>query len=424
VTPAAPAHPAEAPAIQRPFTVFDAAAAAAAVFMVLIFSQGWIMPLVGETVDAAAGGMVRNMYFPAYAAGLAYVALNGGDILKVLARQPFLILLSGLAIASVAWSISPSETVRRTVAVSFTTFAGVVLAARYRWRELAELLALSFAILCVFSFLLGLLVPRLGVMSEIFPGAWRGLWPEKNALGNNMALFFPAFAAAAILSPRRAPIWWGFAGLCLLLLVLSTSKTSLVATLIAMAGVAFVVIVQRGPILALLATYAGILGVVALASLFLFASDMVFDLLGKDATFTGRTEIWSAILMEVEKRPWLGHGYGTVWTEQGTWGTLVWIVKHAGFKPIHAHSSWMEMLLWLGWVGLIAWLLFFAQTLIAAFVAVFRDRGAVLAFPFVLAYAVISITESVTLTYNDLRWVVFVALACKLAYPDRLQARD
>jgi len=29
-----------------------------------------------------------------------------------------------------------------------------------------------------------------------FPGAWRGLWEEKNALGGHMAMFFPAFIAA------------------------------------------------------------------------------------------------------------------------------------------------------------------------------------------------------------------------------------
>ena len=42
--------------------------------------------------------------------------------------------------------------------------------------------------------------------------------------------------------------------------------------------------------------------------------------------------------------------------------------------------------------------------------------------PFLLVYGLISITESITLAYNDLRWVMFVAIACKLCYPDRLKA--
>jgi O-antigen ligase len=411
------------PAPERRLTVIDVVAGAAAVMMIIVFSQGWIMPIMGEKVTASAGGIVRLVYFPAYLAGLAVLLVNGGDVAKVLLRQPFLILLLLLSAASMLWSISPGETLRRVVAVTFTSFAGVALAARYRWREMAEIMAFAFAILCVLSVLLAIGVPRLGVMQEIFPGAWRGLWSEKNALGNNMALFLPAFTAAAILNPRRAVLWVGMAGVCLLLLALSTSKTSLVAAILAMAGFGFVFVVQRGPVLGLLATYAAVLVLVAGAGVFILASDWVFELLGKDATLTGRTEIWSAIMREVEKRPLWGHGYGTVWTDQGAWGPLPWIVKHAGFKPIHAHSSWMEMLLWLGWSGLVAWIAFYAQTMIAGAVALFRDRGAYLALPFMLAYSMISVTESVTLAYNDLRWVLFVAIACKLAYPDRLQVR-
>lgn len=421
MTSAAPAGPIGAS--RRPMTAFDLAVNGAAVFMVIIFSQGWIMPVMGETVTASAGGIVRLVYFPAYLAGLGILVLHGGTMARMLLRQPFLILLLVLSAASMFWSINSGETLRRVVALTFTSLGGVALAARYRWAELAEVLAVAFGILCLVSFLLALGVPRLGVMDEIFPGAWRGLWTEKNALGNNMALFLPAFMAAAMLNPRRFWLWAGGAGLCLLLLILSTSKTSLLAAGLAVAGFGFVWIVQRGPILAVTATYAAILVLFAAAGVFLLASDAVFGLLGKDATLTGRTEIWSAIMIEVEKRPWFGHGYGTVWTEQGMWGPLAWIVKHAGFKPIHAHSSWMEMLLWLGWTGLIGWVLFYSQTVLAAIGAVFRDKGAYLAAPFLLAYTMISVTESITLAYNDLRWVLFVAIACKLAYPDRLQVR-
>ena len=416
----APAHRAGAQgAPARHLTRLDLGVGAAAVLMLMIFSQGWIMPLLGETVDVAAGGLVRLVFFPAYLIGLAILVLNASDILRILKRQPFLLLLLGLTAASVLWSINPSETIRRLVAVAFTTAAGVALAARYRWASLAEVMSAAFAILCLASFLLGLGVPSIGRMHELFPGAWRGLWPEKNALGNNMALFFPVFAAAAVLVPERRKFWAGMAGLAFLLLVLSTSKTSLVALMLGLAGMVFIALVRRGPAMAVTMSYAAVVGIVGIACIWLFASDAVFALLGKDATFTGRTQIWSAILLEVDKRPLLGHGYGTVWTEDGRWGPLAWIIKHAGFRPQHAHSSWMEMMLWLGWTGLFAWVALFAQAVVTAIVTAFRDKGAYLALPFLLVYGLISITESITLTYNDLRWVMFVAIACKLCDPDR-----
>ena len=62
----------------------------------------------------------------------------------------------------------------------------------------------------------------------------------------------------------------------------------------------------------------------------------------------------------------------------------------------------------------------FTPTLIgAALVSVFRDKGAYLALPFLVIYSLICLTESVAVSYNDLRWAIFVALAVKLAWGDR-----
>ena len=410
--------PLEAP---RRLTLFDVAARGAAVFLLLIFSQGWIAPIFGEESLESAGGIIRAAYFPAYLAGLAILVFSLGDMIRVLLRQPFLILLMLLAVASYFWSINGGETVRRVVALGFTTLAGVALAARFRWSELAEVMAIAFGILTVASFLIALGVPRIGVMSEIFPGAWRGVWPDKNALGGNMALFFPAFAAAAIFNPKRKWLWWGIAGLAVLLLLLSTSKTSLVAMLLGMGAMVFIALVRRGPAMAVGMSYAAVVVIFVGAAVVLFASSLLFAVLGKDATLTGRTLIWDAVMNQIEHRPWLGYGYGTVWTDKGVWGPLPWIVQEAGFKPQHAHNSWIEQWLWLGLVGLGTWIAFWLQTMATAIVAVFRDKGAYLALPFVLVYSLITITESVAMTYNDLRWVMFVTIACKLAYPDRLR---
>lgn len=46
-----------------------------AVFLVLIYSQAWIAPIFGVKIDAGASGAIRNVYFPAYAAGIALLAM-------------------------------------------------------------------------------------------------------------------------------------------------------------------------------------------------------------------------------------------------------------------------------------------------------------------------------------------------------------
>lgn len=387
--------------------------------MLLVYSQGWVVPLVGETVPADSSGLVRMMFIPAYLIGLGLLVLAPWDVAKATARQPFMVLLLVIAALSITWSIAPDQTTRRVIAVTLTTLSGIALAVRYRWSGLAEVLAGAFAVLALASFAAGLLFPSMGRMTELFPGAWRGLWPEKNALGGNMTLAFLTMAAAALLNPRRAILWWGASALAVALVALSTSKTSLVALLLGIGAIVFVSLLQRGAALKVATLWAAAVGVGLATTVAAFGADAVLGLLGKDATFTGRTLIWDAAMRQIELRPWSGYGYGAVWTTEGPWSPLAWIVHQAGFKPQHAHNSWLEQWLGMGVFGLAAFALMWLQTLLLAGVAAFRERGAYLAVPFLLVYGAMTLTESVAVAYNDLRWVLFVVVAVKLSWPDR-----
>lgn len=401
-----------------PLTAWRLMLIGAALFLLLVYSQAWVFPLMGEQATAAEGGLIRVLYLPAYAAGFLLLAASPWASLQALLRQPFLILLMLIVAASVLWSISPDQTLRRVFAAYCSALGGVVLAARYKWSELAEILAAAFAILAVIAFITPIVLPSVGVMQEIFPGAWRGVWPEKNALGGNMAIGFAIMGAAAALNPRRWPIWCGFAALALLLTLLSTSKTSLVALILGLGGLIFVAIIRRGPVTRIAMVWLAVVGLGMGIGVVLFAADLVFEVLGKDATLTGRTKIWAAAMNQIELRPWFGFGFGVVWDDLGPWSPLAAMAKEAGFTAQHAHNAWIEQWLGMGLLGLAAFVLFYAQTLFLALLALFRDKGAYLAVPFLIVYSLMTVTESVAVTYNDFRWVLFVAIAVKLAWPD------
>jgi exopolysaccharide production protein ExoQ len=226
------------------------------------------------------------------------------------------------------------------------------------------------------------------------------------------------FISAGLLNRRRAALWWPMAGLDLALLLLSQSKTSLVALVLGCAVLGFVLLARRGGAIAVLAIYAAVVGLSGLAAGIYFAPDVFFALLGKDATLTGRTKIWAAIARLIQERPWTGYGYAAVWTDTSGWGPINWIVKWAGFRPQHAHNSWLEQWLGLGVFGLAAWALYYLTTLFRAIWAVFATRGAILALPFLVVFTLMSLTESVAVIYNDLRWVIFVMLSIRLAAPE------
>lgn len=255
-------------------------------------------------------------------------------------------------------------------------------------------------------------------MQTIFPGAWRGLFLEKNILGFTMCWGALMCASAALLAPKRALLWWPAAGLCVLLLLLSTSKTSLLALGFGVAAFGLVLIVRRGGVGAVTAIYIAVVGIAGLAIAIALAPQVLLDLLGKDATLTGRTKIWDAVLRLIHERPWLGFGYGAVWTDDTGWGPLAWVVKWAKFKPSHAHDSWLEQWLGLGLVGLGTWILCYLTTLVRAIIALFRSPGALTALPFLAIYTMVGITESDAVAYNDLRWVLFVAVGTRLALPE------
>jgi O-antigen ligase len=416
--PARRAAPVRPRAARRNWT--ETLAFAGAVFLILTYSQGWILPLTGGGADETAdSGLIRTLYLPAYAVGIFLMALTPWSLLRGLIRQPFLIALLGIATFSMFWSVAPDQTSRRIFALLFTTLGGAALAARYSWARLAEAIATAFAILAVVSLFFGLFVPSIGRMTDIFPGSWRGVWDEKNALGGNMALGAAICGAAALLNPYRRRRWWSAAALCFLMLLMSTSKTALVSVLLGAGTLGLVWAVRRGPTSSIAATWAAVVGLGVAAGFVFFASDLLFGLLGKDATLTGRTQIWAAVMHRIDERPWLGYGYAAIWDETDKWGPLSWIIHDAGFRPHHSHNSWLEQWLALGVVGLVAWSAFFLQTLVANIVALYRDKGAYLALPFFVIYALTTISESIAVQYNDMRWAIFVALAVKLALGDR-----
>ena len=385
------------------------------VFTVLVFSSAWVMFITGPNGNTQVGTLVIALFTPGYASAFALLVRAGRRRWPALAASPLLWGLMAVVTASLLWSINPGMTERRVPALLLTTMAGVALAARFEWDELAEVFACAYALLILGSIALALAVPSWGRMTELFPGAWRGLWNDKNALGGHMAKGFCLLAAAAALNPRRRWIWAGFAVGALLLIWLSWSKTALVTALIGGALLGFVAVVRRGGALAVAATFLAVVGLSGLLFLVAFDRDLLFKALGKDATLTGRTRIWSAALVEIRKRPLLGYGYQAVWQTEGPWSPLAWIVKHAKFRAEHAHNGWIETWLGLGYVGLAAWGAVFLEMWARTVAAVYTGRGGWLALPFLAVFSLQTLTESAVYIYNDFTWVIFTAILVRLA---------
>jgi O-antigen ligase len=390
----------------------------AAVGVVLVFSQCWLMPLTGPgpaAIDPAVSAAIRNYFYPCYLVVLGLAASRLRPTGLAMARSPELMLLLIVALASVLWSIDPGVTLRRGVAALFTTLAGVVIAERFSWPRFLEVFASAYGAAVVLSFASALLAPQYGRMAVEFPGAWRGVWGHKNLLGYHMSIAFTVFAASAIANPPRRALWVAAVAASVALMLLSGSKTSLASCLIAGACIPLVAVARRGPAGAVAATFLWVGALVALLFALYAAPDLLLGLAGKDATLTGRTRIWAAVLRQIALRPVTGYGYGAVWDSPSLWGPLPWISKQQGFVIHEAHNTWLGLWLELGYLGLAAWTALFGAVWIRAIAALYARPSAYFALPFLVVYSLHAFTESVALQPNDLVWLMFMAVAVKLA---------
>jgi O-antigen ligase len=70
--------------------------------------------------------------------------------------------------------------------------------------------------------------------------------------------------------------------------------------------------------------------------------------MGKDATLTGRTEIWRLVL-NMSGSPVFGTGFESFWL--GNRADKMWQLYY--FHPTQAHNGYIEVYLELGWIGII-----------------------------------------------------------------------
>jgi O-antigen ligase len=251
-------------------------------------------------------------------------------------------------------------------------------------------------------------------MQVDFPGAWRGAYDHKNMLGYVMSVALAAFAGAFLFNPDQRPLWTVAAAGALLLLCMSTSKTALVAAVIAFGAALIPIAGRRGPAAAVAATLAAGIVLYVLATVLLVDGGVFFRALGKDESFTGRTKIWSAVLKEIAERPLLGFGYGSVWENRDVWSPLLRIERRIDFYLPEAHNAWLQIALDLGYLGAALWTFALLGAWARTLAHLYTRPASLFAFPFLIVFSLHALTEAGALAQNDLVWILFTLVSVRL----------
>ncbi len=347
-----------------------------------------------ENTGSASGPASNPLLVATMVVGAAVLSLgligNGEAVRRTLTLEPLLPLLVLWIGFSFLWSPAPFVSIAEIVKFGSLAIIALSVMIRFRFREILGILAIvvSIGLLLDLAF-----VVAMGSLGRSSAG-WDGLSTQKNGLGTHAVQSLPILLIGTRTFAHRRFTLYSMTAVAVVLLVGSQSKTSLAAgALTALSAVVFVAFRARKTLYGAVVIALGTTSIAALA----FATANISLLAGyleKDATLTGRTEMWPIVFGHAETRLLTGYGYGGYWNGFFSAAHDVWI--YAAWRPTHAHNAGLQVLVELGVVGL---LLYGAITVRGLMNATLRIRfvpGPLALFPLVWLTLVLmaSITES------------------------------
>lgn len=382
-------------------------------------------------LDAAQSAGARYFSLARYAVLLALLGhvgltLNRSADFRALFREnaaSYSVIL--LMTASVAWSSYPWDSIRgATQLLLANMIATAIFLESPTALGLARLRSIAVCFV-VLSALFSLAFPHLATIAGgyggVYKGALRGILSDKNPFGNALSSMLVILVFTARIGPgpwvRSRYVAVIISGL--VLLALSQSATSMVAFVIP----AFLFAVNRTVLiqmpnagLRLLTVAIGSMGALFLAFVGPSLLAEMTGSIGRDATLTGRTEIWEVTWNAALQKPLLGYGYLSFWQDYiGESGILA---RLGMWEVAEAHNGYIEALLSAGFVGLVLVVFVLGYLLVRPFVRLIlhpRDRNAEAALMLVLNVVLVNFTESAYLMPNYAATMV-IAIACILAH--------
>lgn len=344
-----------------------------------------------------------------YLYGAAFVLMRWRRVLNAARTVWPLLCLPVLAFLSTAWSVQPSVTLRRSVPLLAATIIAIYVGERYSIKEFAHLLTKVLCLMIALVVLFYLVAPEY-VVDSAYGGAWKGLSTFKNTFGEYMAI---AVLLLALVRFRRF-FWLRYLFLVIAagLLFLSRSATALTCGVVALSTIPLWRL-TRGKHRLLICALMALIFLVGIYWILAFP-ETIFQVLGRDATLTGRTKLWSTLLPVIANRPILGYGYGAFWTGSNADVLSVWI-RAGRLVPI-ADNGYIDLGLSLGAIGVLLYLYVFVGAFRRAMQYVRSERGFIGLWPvsYLFIFAADNVCEGALLTRGTFPFLVFAILTTSL----------
>jgi exopolysaccharide production protein ExoQ len=318
-----------------------------------------------------------------------------------------------LCFLSVLWAQDSSWALRGSMQVTLTVGVALALA---RGLPAGSFMTASMAALLTAT-MASILDPHMaynaGQLGSI------GIFGSKNQFGQAEGLLFMICAWIAFDKDRSPRIRWlsliGLLSAAYLMVVARSIDSSAVA--VGAVGCGFVGLrlnwFPRGSRLAVLCA-AIIFVLLCFVMLFLAADNLTGSFLGafgKDATLTGRTEIWAHARTAWDQNPVIGVGYQQFWVFGNPYAEEIWQRFQPGRSGFNFHNIWYEMGVQFGYVGwaLVLWLVLLANFQVLRWITRAPTKTSCFFISFIVFVDIRTFVESELLGQFTLTTVLFVA---------------
>jgi exopolysaccharide production protein ExoQ len=317
-----------------------------------------IIPEAGENVQLDGSPIDATIYMLLLSAGIIVLVRRSRNTRTLLSLNWPILLYFAFCLASVSWSDFPGIVFKRWIkAIGDLTMVLIVLT------DANQILALKR----VFSRCGFILLPFSIVLTKYFPAYGRAYTPDGGMMNtgvtnnkNTLGVITLVLAVGTLWNlvtlvldldgkpgrGRHLLAQGALLAIAMNVLYMSHSATS--ETCFAIAAILMLAtqlrMIRRRPSYVHLFVLAMVLGGLAVV----FSGGVGLKVLGRDSTFTGRTDIWAAVLAACPN--WLvGAGFETFWL--GPRLQEVWSHLSRYMHVNEAHNGYIEVYLNLGWVG-------------------------------------------------------------------------
>ena len=289
------------------------------------------------------------------------------DLRRVMPDLTPYLLVIVLCIVSVLWSAYPLPTARRSVTFSICVFFGIWCHLVLGFPRLLRWVAHIIVFLGICSIVVFFVLPSVGRETALgYGNAMRGVFAQKNTLGSAMLLAISCYVYEMIRMSRGRwlPALMVIFMLCCEILAQSATSALLSIAVIVIGGA---LMSRRNWRLYAIFIYCSIIAVLFVIAALIIDSTAMFNLIGRDMSFTGRMPLWEMSLQAARARPLLGYGYNGFWTGDARIVQYIWAM--IDWKAPSAHNGYLDIVLQIGVIGLALYMWIWGKVVYVAWLA-------------------------------------------------------